>query len=197
MTKLLFTLLGMVGIVLAIHAGNPENGVVIKINPAASGVEWTARKVTGKHNGKINLIEGHLEMNDGFLTGGSVTIDMTSIKVLDLQGESAGKLERHLKSDDFFSVHAFPTATLIITESTAKGNAQYDIKADLTIKGITHPVNFNAQLAPLGKAHKGTASITIDRSLYNVKYGSGKFFEGLGDKTIYDEFELVIALVAE
>jgi polyisoprenoid-binding protein YceI len=122
---------------------------------------------------------------------------MTSIKVKDLQGETAGKLEGHLKSDDFFSAATFPTATLIILEAKDKGKGNYEIKANLTIKGITQPVTFPAAVTQDGSRFKATAQISIDRSLYEVKYGSGKFCDNLGDKTIYDNFDLTVALETE
>lgn len=196
MKRLIFTLLLASGIAVAAHAGDPEKGDY-KVNATASKIEWTARKVTGKHNGTVNIKDGTLKIKDGILLGGTFTVDMTSITNLDLTGEYKSKLEGHLKSDDFFGVSEFPTATLVIRQANAKGNGNFDVKADMTIRGITQPVQFSTQITPDGKRYKGTANITIDRSLYNVKYGSGKFFEGLGDKTIYDEFDLVVSLVAE
>lgn len=124
-------------------------------------------------------------------------MDMNSIKVLDLQGETAGKLEGHLKSDDFFGVATHPYARLTVTKSTPNGDGTFQVTGDLTIKDITHPVTFTTTLTPTGKKYTATANITIDRSKYNVRYGSGTFFENLGDKTIYDEFDLAISIVTE
>lgn len=196
MTKLFFSLLFTAGFAVLAQAGNPVKGTH-KVNAASSKIEWVARKVTGKHNGTINIKEGALDIKDGILLGGSFVIDMPTIKVVDLTGEYAAKLEGHLKSDDFFGVSTFTTSTLKITQANAKGNGQFEVKGDLTVKGITKPVTFMAQLTPDGKKYKATANITIDRTNYNVKYGSGKFFEGLGDTTIYDEFDLAISLVTE
>lgn len=196
MKRLILSLLLATGLIAGARAGDPEKGDY-KVNTSASKIEWTARKVTGKHNGIVNLKEGNLKIKDGILLGGSFTVDMTSITNLDLTGEYKSKLEGHLKSDDFFGVAQYPTATLVIRQANAKGNGNFDVKGDMTIRGITQPVQFTTQLTPDGKRYKGTANITIDRSLYNVKYGSGKFFEDLGDKTIYDEFDLVVTLIAE
>lgn len=196
MKRLILSWFLAAGLVAAAQAADPEKGEY-KVNPSASKIEWTARKVTGKHNGIVNIKEGNLKIKDGILLGGSFTVDMTSITNLDLTGEYKSKLEGHLKSDDFFGVAQYPTATLVIRQANAKGNGNFDVKGDLTIRGITQPVQFTTLLTPDGKRYKGTANITIDRSLFNVKYGSGKFFEGLGDKTIYDEFDLVVSLVAE
>jgi len=178
-------------------SNDPVTNGYVKVNSTASKVEWLAKKVTGQHNGTVTIQQGQLQVTDGMLTGGTISIDMNSIKVLDLQGEYAGKLEGHLKSEDFFGVSKFPVATMIITESKAKGNGNYDVKANLTIKGITKPIQFPVTLAPKGNQYVATAVITIDRSEFDVRYGSGKFFQDLGDKTIYDNFDLTVSLVAE
>ena len=197
MTKLFFSLLFAAGFAVAAQAGvDPVKGD-LKVNTAASKIEWIGRKVTGKHNGTINIKEGVLQIKDGILLGGSFVIDMTSIKDLDMTGEYAAKLEGHLKSDDFFAADAYPTSKLIITQANAKGDGQFEIKGNLTIRDVTKEVTFMTQLTPDGKKYKATTNITIDRSNYNVKYGSGSFFEGLGDKTIYDEFDLAITLITE
>ncbi|HJW30690.1 MAG TPA: YceI family protein [Saprospiraceae bacterium] len=196
MNKLLFSLLFSLGLILHASAGTPEDGYY-KILPSASTIAWKAKKVTGQHHGSVGLKEGTLQMKKGVLSGGHFTIDMATIKDLDMQGEYAQKLERHLKSDDFFNVEQYPTATLIILKSTPKGENNFTIDANLTIRGITQPIQFDATVIPDGKKINATATMTIDRSLYNVKYGSGKFFDNLGDKTIDDHFNLDISLVSE
>lgn len=195
MSKYIFSILFTISALMA-HAGNPGDGTSIKVKTSESVIAWTAQKVTGKHNGAVAIKEGHLDINDGMLTGGSFVIDMTSITVLDLQGGSKTKLENHLKSSDFFNVDTFSTATLVVTEAKAKGDGRYDIKADLTIKGITHPIDFPAVVKPEGNGYKATADIKIDRTLYDVRYGSRKFFPGIGDSMIFDEFDLSVTLVA-
>ena len=121
--------------------------------------------------------------DEGKLTGGEFEVDMTSLISTDLEGEYKGKLEGHLKSDDFFGVENHPSSTLVFTNS-------YEVKGDLTIKGITKPVTFDVSVY----GSKATATLKVDRAQYNVKYGSGSFFDDLGDKTIYDEFDLVVDL---
>jgi polyisoprenoid-binding protein YceI len=169
------------------------NGPVkpVKVNVEKSVINWKAAKVTGEHMGTLNLKEASLEMDNGVLIGGSFTADMTSINVTDLTGEYKAKLEGHLRSDDFFSVDKHNEATFVITKVNAKGNGQYDVTGDFTIKGITNPVNFVANVSDNG----ATAKFKIDRAKYDIRYGSGSFFEGLGDKMIYDEFDLDIQLV--
>lgn len=196
MSKLFFAFLLTFSFGAAVNAANPGKDLELKVKTDQSGIAWTAQKVTGKHNGSVAIKEGSLKLKNDVLVGGSFTMDMTSITVLDLEGKGKDKLEGHLKSDDFFSVNNHPTATLVVTEAVAKGNGMYNIKADLTIKGITQPVEFIANVDSAGDDVKATADIKIDRTLYDVRYGSGKFFENLGDNTIYDDFNLHVTLVA-
>lgn len=165
---------------------------VVSIDTDESVIEWKAYKVTGKHNGIVKIKNGQLEMENGELVGGSFEIDMTTIRVDDLEGGSKAKLEGHLKSADFFNVEEFNTAQFAITRVISRGKpGDYKIEGDLTIKGITKPIKFNA----LMEDNVANATITIDRTEFNVRYGSGTFFEDLGDKTIYDDFDLNIKLV--
>ena len=160
------------------------------IKSQESSAIWTGKKLAGSHNGTINLKAGLLNFEDGKLTNGSATIDMSSITVVDLTGESKDKLEGHLKSEDFFSTEANPEATLDFTEVAKKEEGVYDVTADLTIKGITNPIHF--ELAAAENEAKGT--LVIDRTQYNIRYGSKSFFNDLGDNMIHDDFHVDIVL---
>jgi len=162
-----------------------------KVDVAKSSVKWIGKKVTGEHSGTILVKEGSLEVTGGKVTGGKVIIDMNSIVDTDLtDADMNGKLIGHLKSDDFFGVATFPTADLVITK--VEGN---NFSGNLTIKGITNPTSFTASASKDGKSTVYKGTITIDRSKYNVRYGSKSFFDNLGDKVIYDEFTLDFSLV--
>ncbi|MEP4535460.1 MAG: YceI family protein [Cyclobacteriaceae bacterium] len=166
------------------------------VDTSTSTVNWVGKKVTGQHNGTVEIKEGSLEYGDGKLTGGSFTINMASIVSLDLEGEWKGKLEGHLKSDDFFGVEKYPTSTFAIKKAKALGKGKFDVTGDVTIKGTTQTINFPVQIVETGDTIIGTAAIIIDRSKFGVKYGSGSFFDDLGDKTIYDDFELSVKIEA-
>ncbi len=173
---------------------NIEDGVYA-ISIDDSQIHWKAYKVTGQHDGIVNLSSGELEIEDGNLVGGNFVADMTSIDVQDLSGEKKGKLEGHLKSPDFFGVEKHPKAMFEITESFPVGSSgKYRIKGDLTIKENTNSIAFDAQMDEESGMIVANAEFKIDRSNYNVRYGSGSFFDNLGDKTIYDEFDLAITL---
>jgi len=162
-----------------------------KVDVAKSSVKWLGKKVAGEHSGTISVKEGSLDVNGGKVTGGKVVIDMNSIVDTDLADATwNAKLVGHLKSDDFFGVATYPTAELVLTK--VEGT---NFSGNLTIKGITNPVSFTATSSKDGKSTVYKGTLTIDRSKYNVKYGSKSFFDNLGDKVINDEFTLDFNLV--
>jgi polyisoprenoid-binding protein YceI len=187
----------VLSLVLAVFTGvttmasTPVDNEVKQVKTTESTVTWKGYKVTGSHHGTIALKSGSLIFDGDKLTGGEFVVDMPTLVSNDLQGEYKGKLEGHLKSDDFFGVDAHPTSKLVFTSVKATGKNSYEVTGDLTIKGKTNPVTFDISIY----GNKATATMKVDRSLYDVKYGSGSFFDNLGDKTIYDEFDLVVDLV--
>ena len=181
----------------ALSFTNPVNEITtLSVDTAKSQINWKGYKVLGSHEGTIVIKDGNLDFEGDILKGGSFTIDMTTINCTDLEGEYKGKLEGHLKSDDFFGVSNFPTANFTITKVVSRGKAgEYKVVGDLTIKNITKEIKFNAVISEKDGQTIATAPIKIDRSEFNVKYGSGSFFDNLGDNTIYDEFDLNVNLV--
>lgn len=160
-----------------------------------STVKWLGKKVTGEHTGTIEIKEGFLDVEKGKINGGKVVMDMTSIVDTDIADAGMNaKLVGHLKSDDFFGVTTFPTSELLISKVESSGN-NHTFTGNLTIKGITNPITFTAVAGKDGKAQTYKGSLTIDRSKYNVRYGSSSFFNNLGNKVIYDEFTLDFSLV--
>jgi polyisoprenoid-binding protein YceI len=161
-----------------------------KIDASKSTINWVGKKVTGEHSGTVALKSGALVFKKNVLTGGTFTVNMTTLTATDLTGEYQGQLNGHLKSEDFFGTEKFPTSTLVFKTIAAKGNDVYTVTADLTIKGKTNPITFDITV----KGNTATTALKVDRTKYDIKYGSKSFFEGLGDKTIYDEFELTVNL---
>lgn len=161
-----------------------------KVKTEESSITWKGHKVTGQHEGQIKLADGALLFDDNTLTGGNFTMDMTSINVTDLDADSGkAKLEGHLNSDDFFGTSTHKTATLNITNVNGK-NGKYTVTGDLTIKSISHPVTFDMTV----KGNMATADLKVDRTKYDIRYGSASFFDNLKDKAIYDEFDLMVSL---
>ena len=161
-----------------------------KVNVEKSTITWNAKKVTGEHSGTVNFQEGNLIFKNGKVAGGNFTVDMTSLTTTDLTGDWKAKLDGHLKSEDFFSIEKFKTSTLAFKKIADKGNGVYTITADLTIKGITNPVTFDLAV----KGATASSVVKIDRTKYNIKYGSKSFFESIGDKAINDDFDLTVNL---
>ncbi|MEO9478943.1 MAG: YceI family protein [Maribacter dokdonensis] len=172
-------------------ATTPIDGEKKEVKVSESKVTWKGYKVTGSHDGNINLKSGHLEMKGKKLVGGEFVVDMTSIVVTDLEaGKGKEKLEGHLKSADFFGVESNPTSKLVFTSVKPMNDNSYTVTGDLTIKGITKPVTLVVSMFE----NKASATLKIDRTKYDIKYGSGSFFDNLGDKAIYDDFDLVVDL---
>ena len=161
-----------------------------------SELKWTGKELTSKtHTGTLFLKEGRINIDSNGMIEGKVIIDMTSINVTDLQGEWKDKLEGHLKSPDFFDVKISPTA-FITFQSTKKPNKEKKIYLDgeLTIKDITHPLSFTADLLNTKPFLTAKVILSFDRSKYDVRFRSGKFFENLGDKLILDDIDIDIIL---
>ena len=168
------------------------------VDTTASTIVWLGKKVTGEHTGEIAIKSGDLKVKKGKVVGGTFLIDMNSMTCTDIEDATYNqKLIGHLKSDDFFGVAKYPTSKLEIKKVAAQGKDEYEIVADLTIKETTKEIKFPAKITVSEKEAKATAKITVDRAEYDVRYGSGSFFDDLGDKTIYDDFELDVTLVSK
>jgi len=189
----------LVATTMATIAGTPEGEKKATIDTKNSKLEWVGEKVTGKHWGTVDIKSGELMLDGSKITGGNIMMDMTSINSTDIEGEWKEKLDGHLKSPDFFSTAENPTATFSIKSVKAKegknGN-NHVITGDLTIKGITESISFPARVTMKDGELKAFASFELDRTKWNIQYGSGSFFDDLGDKTIYDEFQVKFNIVA-
>ena len=173
------------------------NATDFAIDKSVSSVKWEAKKVTGKHNGTISFANGTVSANDATITGGTLVIDMKTIVDVDLTDSGYNKkLVGHLSSDDFFAVDKFPESTLVIKKVNLVSGSDYKVSGDLTIKGVTNPFEFNAKVIRDGDKLKAEGTMTINRAKFGVKYGSSSFFQGLGDKVIYDDFTLAFNIVA-
>ncbi len=175
---------------------------VYALNTEASTLNWKGSKITGaSHNGSLAISGGQVSVEGGTLVAGNFTVDMKSITTSDFEpdAEMYGKLVGHLSSPDFFSVDSFPTATFQVTKVVNLQNSDmgtHSVSGNLTIKGITHELSFPATVSITESGVNAKADVVFDRSLYNVRYGSGKFFDDLGDNLINDEIELTLDIQA-
>lgn len=165
-----------------------------KVDASKSSITWVGKKLTGSHNGTIDLQSGSLSFNGKKLAGGNFVIDMTTIK----DADKSANLEKHLKADDFFGTDKFATSTFTIKKVSGNGNT-VNVTGDLTIKGITNSISFPATLAwnADGSVTASADKVSVDRTKYGIKYKSKSIFPDVGDKMINDEFELAIKLIAK
>ncbi len=176
---------------LSINLANAQ--VKLTADNDKSTLNWTGEKVTGQHTGTIKLQNGWLTMKDNKITGGEFLIDMTSLQ----ESERNAMFEKHIKSADFFDVEKFPTAKLVLKSSESFDKGSSIVKGELTIKGVTNPIEFKAATQKKDDGNWFFANISVDRTKWGIKYGSGSFFDNLGDKTIYDEFKVKVALLVK
>ena len=164
-----------------------------KIVSTLSNIDWVGKKVTGSHNGTIAVKEGELTLHENKLTGGRIIVDIASIKILDVTDPATNaQFAGHLASDDFFSTEKYPEAILEITSVSGK-----HIEGNLTIKGIKHPIGFDAAVNIDHDSLMATGKLIIDRTKYGMKFRSGNFFKDLGDTLIYNDFELNVSVTAK
>jgi len=160
-----------------------------------STIEWTGKKLTGEHYGEIILRSGELTFSKDKLVGGSFEMDMNSIICTDITDLKSNKrLVDHLKSEDFFSVNRFPMSQFTITSVEVKSANEYYVRGNLTIKGKASPVSFPVKLRNENHQMQADATITFDRSKYDVKFGSQSFYENIGDKLVYDDVDISIKM---
>ncbi|RQO67392.1 lipid-binding protein [Pedobacter sp. KBW06] len=165
-----------------------------KVDASKSSITWVGKKLTGSHNGTIDLQSGSLSFNGKKLAGGNFVIDMTTIK----DADKSANLEKHLKADDFFGTDKFASSTFTIKKVAGNGNT-VNVTGDLTIKGITNSITFQATLVwnADGSVTASADKVSVDRTKFGIKYKSKSIFPDVGDKMINDEFELAIKLVAK
>ena len=214
MKKILVPALLAVSLLAApVYAGNPAAAKAssslkaadktYKVQPQLSTLGWVGKKVTGQHDGNVQFKDGSVLVRGNQIVGGTFVVDMNTLKVTDIKdADTNGKLVGHLRSEDFFSIDKNPTATFKITKvatlkkADAAGN-NANITGDLTIKGITQSITFPAKTGVKGGLASASGTATIDRTKFDIKYGSKSFFESIGDKAIMDDFTLSFNVIAK
>jgi polyisoprenoid-binding protein YceI len=177
---------------ISIHGGDEK---YIKIDTKESVVTWKGSSVQGAHTGYVYISKGELMIENGQLMGGTVEVNMSTIEGDDHRSDN--NLINHLKDPDFFDVKKFPISTIAITKAELTNGEDTEITGNLTIKGITNSVTFPAKLEVNDGIVKANGKLVIDRTLWNIRYNSGKFFANLADETISDSIEFNIKIVAK
>lgn len=189
-------LLALLSLLMLFVFANTPHIDRVRVDDQNSTVKWIGSKIAESHEGLISIQNGVLLINHGTLVGGDITIDMSSIQTTDMSDKYNKKLDSHLKNEDFFDVEKHPISTIKITKATKTEANNYEIVADLTIKGITHSIIFDAEVNIRKSVFFAKAKIKIDRTKWDIKYKSGNFFKDLGDKVILDEIEFEINLLS-
>lgn len=190
--------------------GSRQGGVVApkegrhELDIAASLVRWTGRNAKYAHHGAIALKHGYITIENGELTAGEFVLDMPTVKDEDIADEAMRAiLETHLRSSDFFDIEHFPEAHFTIThveriERASIGQSNHVIRGTLQIKDVSNDIEFPAMIVPMDDGSiNGQAHFDIDRTAWNVRYGSEKFFEKLGMHLVNDAISLELFLVAK
>ena len=184
--------------ILALSLTSFANAESFKVDTSKSTVIWHGEKIVGsKHTGAIKIKSGSINIEKSKPTKGNFVIDMSTIKNSDVKDPKwKKKLENHLRSPDFFDIKKFKTAKYVIKSVKETGTGKYDLSGDLTIKGKTEPAKINTTATISKGLISAKGVLTFDRTKFDVKYGSGKFFENLGDKLISDMVTLDIQISA-
>jgi len=197
--KTLFTMILALATTVTMASETMPMTSTYKIDSAATTVGWAAKKITGSgHNGNVSVKDGFFTFTGDLITAGEINVDMKTITDADMPAtdEYNAKLVGHLKSPDFFNVEKYPSAKLVIT-SSEKTKTGLKIKGDLTFVGKTNPIEFDAIVSKQKGIFTAKSDVVLDRTKWDLKYGSTDFFKSLGDKAINNEFTLSINVTAK
>jgi polyisoprenoid-binding protein YceI len=167
----------------------------------SSTINWHAEKATGSgHDGTIRVSSGQVVVAKSNIATGKLKVDMNGIACTDLpEGEYNSNLINHLKSPDFFDTAKFPDSNFEVTSVTSKADVKgntHVVAGKITIKGITKDISFPAKVSGDGKSVTIDGDIVLDRSQFDVRFGSETFFGSLGDKAINNDMKLKLHVVA-
>lgn len=173
------------------------------VDTADSRIEWAGRNFNTRHHGTVEIAKGLLRMKNGELNG-SFEVDMNTIHNINLEGDELHPvLEQHLRSDDFFFVKVFPKAVVNIRSGKPKDPAwltspNYSVKGELNLRGVSANLEFDATVNRTDKDRLALEShFDIDRTQWNVIYGSTRFFEHLGMHKVFDLISIQVNVIAD
>ena len=188
-------------------AGDSETRLLLqdgkyRIDTDQSIIEWFGRNPNTKHFGTVRISDGQIQIENNTITG-TAEIDMNSIENINLEGDELQPvLVSHLKSDDFFLVNVFPTAKFIITggnlaEDPHLSAPNYKVNGTLELRGVKANISFATTISHTDNdGLVAEAHFDIDRTRWNVIYGSTRFFENLGMHLVFDLISFQVRIVA-
>ena len=175
----------------------------VKINIEESKLYWIGRKIHKDHRGTINIKNGTVFIKDNRLMEAYLKVDMNSIECTDIENEKSNRnLVKHLKNEDFFEVNKYPYSEIflkfnLMKESSVNLKQSYNANGDIVIKGIRQPISNDFFISYKNNIFSTTGEIDIDRTAFNIKYSSGRFFPELADRAILDNFTIKFELNTE
>ena len=179
---------------LSLHIGNEK---YFTIDTKESVITWKGVMLMGSnnHTGYVHISKGEFRIENGQLKGGTAQVDMNTIE--DEKHQSDSGLIKHLKDPDFFDVKRFSTSTIVLDKALPINGESKKVTGNLTIKGITHPVTFPAKIEVKDGVVKMNGKLVIDRTKWDVRYKSGKFYDNLANEAISDFIEFNIKIIAK
>lgn len=185
------------------QAAATGTGEKLVVDTQASSIHWVGSKVGGSHHGTIGIKSGELAVNGQDVASGSFVIDMNAIIDEDITDKKMNEmLVGHLKDEAFFDVAKYPESSFTITKVETVANANdsvtHMISGNLKLKDVDKNITFGAKVTKDGDVYKAvTIPFTIDRTQWNVKYGSKTLFADLKENIVNDNIELQITISAK
>ena len=118
------------------HKHDNDSHSHANVDITKSTVYWKGAKLTGSHEGTIDILSAHLHFNEKVFEGGEIIIDMNSINCTDLNGDSKKNIEAHLKDEDFFFQKNYPISKLVMGNAKKIDINTYEVEGDMTIRGV-------------------------------------------------------------
>ena len=174
---------------------------IYMLTKVESVIIWTAKKLNGSgHTGTISTTNGKMKVLDGEIKGGMMTIDMNTFTCTDLEGEDKEGFDSHLKSEDFLDVEKFPTSNIKII-GVSQQEDKLISKIEIHMHGSTveyeTPILIKEKNLEDGTvAYVISGELEIDRTKHKITYGSGSFFDNLGDRAINDNVHIKFVFTA-
>ncbi len=165
-------------------------------------LHWIGSNANGSHDGVLGLKSGFINVKENKLSGEFI-MDMHSIFTLDLsEKDGARYLDEHLKSDDFFLSKLFPEACFSFKDVAPLSKAyqtdtNYILNGTLHLRGIENKQQVKAVLTNSEDKLVLNSRVEIDRTKWEVLYGSSKFFKYLGMHKIFDTIYIDVRLELE
>lgn len=173
----------------------PDDGQ-FTMNKDQSALEWQGSKVGLAEKGTVPIRSCVLKVENGVLVSGSLVVEMVGIVSTSQEGLARRELGKHLRSSDFFDAGRFPEATFEMISSTVDGRGNLKVKGKLIIKGVVKEAEALMSFLSVDPV-VASATMTFNRADFGVQFGSGSFFDNLGDDLISDQVQIRMALVED